>query len=462
MTTVGGNNVAYGSGGYYEAQIVYTLSYPSSSTYEIDWERRVYHSTSMYDSTNDAGGSGDLGGTNDYASKTYSDSNSGYMSYESGTKTGSRVYGSTIVLEDTFWVEDLAEGSGGGGRSTANATITVAARPYDIPSAPGTPTVASTTDDGTTASWTDPSNWGGNDTSDFHIQIADNSAFTGATQYTVTNANSRVFTGLDPNKTYYLRVRGYNAAGNGSWSGTRTFTTLASLATAPGTPVISLLAGVTAKATWADPSSWGGDDTSDFKVQVDDNSAFTSPTGYLVTDANFKDITGLVKNTTHYVRVRAVNSAGDGAWSATQSFTTLNDPGVPTGLFADNITAVEGDINWSNPANNGGSSITGFDVQVDNNADFSSPIVNAVSYVGNEYVLSGLAPATIHYWRVRAKTAIGTSAWASSSFLTLNTGFINIGGVNKKITDAWVQTAPGVIKKVTTVWVKVNETTWKK
>jgi fibronectin type 3 domain-containing protein len=61
------------------------------------------------------------------------------------------------------------------------------------------------------------------------IQRATNAGFTTAVTSTTVNTptlTTRTMTGLRRNRTYFYRVAGHNAAGNGPWSNVVTFTTL--------------------------------------------------------------------------------------------------------------------------------------------------------------------------------------------------------------------------------------------
>lgn len=320
MTTVTGNNVAYGSGGnYYESRIVYTLTYPSNTTYKIDWELCVYHSTSLFDSTNKAGvpSGGDLKGATSYGSKTYSDSDAGTVTYASGTKTGTRLIGSTLVLEQSFWVEDLADASGGGARSTVNATINVAQQPVSVPSTAGASGVSAITDTGCTQTWADPANWNGDDSSDFDVRRATDSGFTSPTQVSVLNANTYPWTGLTGNTTYWVAARAKNSAGvSATWGASVSFLTK------PSVPTLPASAGVTtSSATLSCTAPAGGAAT--YRLQVATDAAFTT----IVIDSDAanvsRTVTSLQPNTQYWFRWVARNATGDSVASSSGTFTTL-------------------------------------------------------------------------------------------------------------------------------------------
>jgi hypothetical protein len=68
---------------------------------------------------------------------------------------------------------------------------------------------------GFTVAWSDLSN-----ETAYHLEHATSANFTGSTLITniSANATSHALTGLTPNTTYYVRVRGVAAGGNGTWS----------------------------------------------------------------------------------------------------------------------------------------------------------------------------------------------------------------------------------------------------
>jgi len=135
MTTTRGNEVAYGSGGRYWAQIDYTVTQTDEAV-TIAWALTGQHNASLYDSSNSAGASGWRNAS--YPSKAYAAATAGSMAYDSGTSTFTRAFEGASVVSLEFWIQGLAEGSGGGGRSTATVTVTVPARPSGAALSDGT------------------------------------------------------------------------------------------------------------------------------------------------------------------------------------------------------------------------------------------------------------------------------------------------------------------------------------
>lgn len=122
--------------------------------------------------------------------------------------------------------------------------------------------------------------------------------------------------------------------------------------------------------------------------------------------------TSLTANTLYYYRGYAVNSVGTG-YSADGTFTTLHN--APTVGSGSNATTTTIDASWTAPT--GGSAIFTYEIEVDDNNDFSSPTFtqSGISSASTTITATGLASNTTYYFRVRANNAGGNSAWSSSS-----------------------------------------------
>lgn len=459
MTTVGGNNVGYG-GGYYEAQIVYTLSYPSDAEAKITWERRVYHSVSLHDSTNDAGGSGDLGGSNDYGARDYSASGGGYKSYETGTKTVARQYGSSVHISDTFWVEDLAEGSGGGARSSVTASFNVSARPYTTPSAPHTLTETGITSSGATLDWVQPNNWGGNDTDDYELQYDSNSSFSSPQVIQVTNASTRAISGLAPNDTFYWRVRAKNTAGNGAWSGTASFNTKVAVPNAPVGLSETSISHTSTTLNWPEPTNWGGNETGDYDVQYDSNSSFSSPATLTVYNAQSKGLTGLTPGKKYYWRVRAFNSAGKGTWSGTGSWTTssYNTPAAPTSVLATRNSDAKQTVTWTRNATSS-APYTSQTIQRQTDAGEFVTLSSSLSGSSTSYVDTSTSPNHEYQYRVKAVNSAGSSPYGTALPVWTTPATPNSAKAVKNATNGIVVTWKETVNYVeiqTEIWESID------
>jgi YVTN family beta-propeller protein len=100
-----------------------------------------------------------------------------------------------------------------------------------------------------------------------------------------------------------------------------------------------------------------------------------------------------------------------------------NPPQSPTGLTATAISSSQIDISWNAPSDNGGSAITGYDIErsTDNGNTWSVIVPNTGS-TSTTYSDTGLAHSTTYTYRVSAINQIGTSQPSNTaSATTFNT-----------------------------------------
>ena len=194
---------------------------------------------------------------------------------------------------------------------------------------------------------------------------------------------------------------------------------------APGTPSTSLVAPTGPDSTkvnvsWSAPDNRGSPITG-YTLQIATNSNFTQNVYSFAISGTSATVINLGYNTTWYFRVRATNGVGTGPYSSAASRTTgANVPDAPIIGNVTNVTPVTADVSWSPPPSDNGSTVTGYDVQLATNAGFTGATTTTVGTTASPYTLTNLAPSTTYYVRVRAKNAVGDSAWsATRSFLTL-------------------------------------------
>lgn len=208
---------------------------------------------------------------------------------------------------------------------------------------------------------------------------------------------------------------------NGPTSDTGTHDTTTGVPAKAGTvlgPPTSLVNGAVTSSsiayTWSDPPSAGiGPAPSSMYLQVATASDFTGLVYNAdVGNVNAKTVTGLNRATTYYARVRAVNSVGNGSWSATEATTTSAT--VPDTQGTPTVSAPTSNgftVSFVAP-NNGGSAITSYEQQVslDNFATV------AASFTGiSPKVLTGLLPGKKYRARTRAVNGIGGASWSPAS-----------------------------------------------
>ena len=164
---------------------------------------------------------------------------------------------------------------------------------------------------------------------------------------------------------------------------------------------------------WTDETS--GDPTPTYTIERKTGAGLYGAlvSGIAQGTGTYNDATA-VNGTAYTYRIRATNSEGDSAWVETAQVTPLGVPGAPT---IGTATAGDGTAtaNWSAPASNGGSAITGYLVERNaNGAGFTTLVANtgttATSYVDNSAV-----NGTSYTYRVSAINAVGTGAASAAS-----------------------------------------------
>ncbi len=254
------------------------------------------------------------------------------------------------------------------------------------------------------------------DATNYQLQVDNNSNFGSPEVNQNTSSSGYVVTGLAGGVTYYWRVRAQNVCNYGPWTSARMLTTAC---VAPVAPTLATPAdGASGLAQpvaldWADVSG-----ATNYQVQVDDQSAFTSPLVDAQGATSNASVSSLTASTTYYWRVRAQSACGWGNWSVTRSFTSAcSTPATPTLVSpANGATGVAKPVvaDWGDV-----SGATNYQIQIDNNSDFSSTLVDQQSATSS-YSTSAPVDGIVYYWRVRAQNACGWGSWSSSR--TFSTG----------------------------------------
>lgn len=188
--------------------------------------------------------------------------------------------------------------------------------------------------------WTDSSD----DETAFEIARKQGDAASSAIwqQVGTVSANATTYTdaGLSANTTYTYRVRATNSGGSSAWSNLATATTmLLQPPDAPSNLVATSTSTSSITLSWLDNSS----DETGFQIErkLGPDSSGNSWTAVAITAMNATEFTntGLTANTEYTYRARAVNAAGNSAWSNSASATTLSS-GDSVPVMPDDIVLV--------------------------------------------------------------------------------------------------------------------------
>ena len=133
-------------------------------------------------------------------------------------------------------------------------------------------------------------------------------------------------------------------------------------------------------------------------------------------------ISGLAEKTGYHAQVRATNAEGAGEWSASGAGSTAA-PGAPEDLTLTGGNA-KIDVDWTAPANDGGSAITGYDVEYclsSTGCDAASEWTDA-GHTGTDTndEITELTNGEEYQVRVRAKNAYAHSGWAEAAVRVIN------------------------------------------
>lgn len=205
------------------------------------------------------------------------------------------------------------------------------------------------------------------------------------------------------------------------------------VATSSGTPTVpqppTNLAATSASQSqinlsWNAPSDNGGSAITGYQIErsTDAGSTWNVLVSNTGSGSTAYSDTGLTANTSYAYRVSAINSVGTSSQSNVSSATTgvaSTVPQSPTGLGATATSSSQINLSWSAPADNGGSQITGYQIErSQDNGNTWSDVVSNTGSVSTTYSDTGLSPSTTYTYRVSAINSVGTSSPSNTASAT--------------------------------------------
>jgi predicted phage tail protein len=288
-------------------------------------------------------------------------------------------------------------------RLNNSPTITTPGSPVAFTVAPGNTNVSMV--------WLAPVNDGGAPVSDYIVCMGTSN---GTETFLLNNGNetSCTVTSLTNGVEYFFIVAAANVAGIGinSTEGS------AIPATTPSTPQnVAADGGVrSVLVSWTPPVSDGGSAVTVYNIYQGTSSGEETYLDSVATGTSNYNSTGLADNAEYYYVVQAANIMGNGTNSSEEHDTTFTVPTAPQGL-----TCTAGNaflcLNWTAPASNGGSAITGYRIyrSVSAGAEHYLTTVTTISY--NDTMFSN---GTCRYYIVQAKTLVGNGVNSSEVHAT--------------------------------------------
>lgn len=215
--------------------------------------------------------------------------------------------------------------------------------------------------------------------------------------------------GLQPEALYTYRVYAVNSGGPSGFSNEASAFTFPDPPAAPTNLTLTVLSQTAIQLDWTDES----DAEEGFRIERSpDGAAFAevatigsvaasgSPVSY--TDGT------LEANTTYYYRIIAFNLGGDSAPTSVENAITLpNPPTAPSLLLIVARTQTSLTLRWVDNANNE----DGFVVEWSLNGSAFTPLTPNLNANTEQFVHTGLMPATTYFYRVKAFNTGGASAY---------------------------------------------------
>ena len=122
-------------------------------------------------------------------------------------------------------------------------------------------------------------------------------------------------------------------------------------------------------------------------------------------------VSGLDANTTYFWRVSATTPLGDGAWSTTWHFTTMDIPVYSPQLIAP-PNGAEGQSTMPELQWMAVSKADAYEVEVASDESFATLIFSRIGITVTSVTASGLENRSLYYWRVRALNGAGAGPWS--------------------------------------------------
>ena len=238
-------------------------------------------------------------------------------------------------------------------------------------------------------------------------------------QALANGAVTDTITGLRDATRYDVQVRARHSAGDGPWSvSASAITDDAESPSRPGTPAAPTVVGESQRVSvsWSAPSSNGGAAITHYQTRYRTGSGAWTTSHDGAASSTRTSIKYLAASSTYEVQVRAKNSAGYSAWSASGTATTA--PGTITAPGGPMVPRVVGGnqqvtVSWEPPSSNGGVAITHYQLR-HRTGRGAWTLGSELAASSTSKIISNLADATRYQVQVRAKNSAGFGSWSPS------------------------------------------------
>ena len=270
--------------------------------------------------------------------------------------------------DDAQAIQDIAGNDAASFTTGMNGVPAVTNNSTLAPTVPGAPASLSATASGSTTinlSWTAPDTTGGSAITGYKIEVSPDGTTNWTELVADTAATTYAHTGLAGGTTRHYRVSAINSVGTGLPSSTANATTATTVPGAPDSLSATASGSTQIDLSWTAPADNGGSAVTGYQIEVSPDGTTNWTDLVADTAATTYAHTGLAAGTTRHYRVSAINTNGTGLPSSTADATTgTTVPGAPASLTATASGSTTIDLSWTAPADNGGSAVTGYRIEV--------------------------------------------------------------------------------------------------
>ena len=276
--------------------------------------------------------------------------------------------------------------------------------PATKPGSPTTLNIGATSATQIAVTWWAPADDGGTPITGYTVKLFQGTELVGTES---SRDRALTFTGLTRATGYTFEVFAANSVGDGSVSErSAEATTLATVPDAADAPTLVQASVSEITVSWAAPRN-GGSAITGYTVRLfnGDTLVDTKTTETKTTEATTVTFADLTRGIAYTADVSAVSTIGSGTASAHSEALTipLTVPGVPDAPTLTAPSSTEIAVAWSAPVDDGGSSITGYRV----NLYKGSELVKTATTDALTLTFTGLTRATAYTAEVIAVNAIG-------------------------------------------------------
>ena len=296
------------------------------------------------------------------------------------------------------------------GLGPASETLSVNT-PATMPSAPLNVSDVDLKYNSLTLVWDQPESDGGSTISDYKIEILKAGTWS-EISHSPSIATSISVTDLLPLTSYSFRVTAINGIGSSPTSIVYKVSTIASRAPkAPAVLNLTNFRSTSVSLQWEAANSELP--ITGYVIDYSTNGVTWKNAPTLTPFSLTGSISSLSPATTYTIRVAAINREGRGEFVYSSFTTSSVAPSAPTGLTATSISGTSFVLNWNKPANDGGSAITNYIVEI-NGGVFTWTQITKDPSNQTTLLISNLKPGVQYAVRVKAVNAIGSSAVSKS------------------------------------------------